>query len=113
MRRDVATDGGTSGGGPDWRISAVRCGLEVTLIVLSVVYLYLHVGSSLLKGALLVVGVVGSVGVLMWYVNRVSLAWVRYARSLRRRERRRQERERRERRRQRRQQQEEGSESSD
>jgi hypothetical protein len=100
---EVVTDGGTDSG-PDWKVPALRCGLEVTLLVLSVTYLYLHVGSTLLRGLLLVVGLVGSVAVLIWYVDRLSLAWVRYARTLRRRERRRRERERRERRRRRRQQ---------
>lgn len=95
----AATDGGD--GGPDWRLAAVRCGLEVALLVLIVVYLYLHVGSTLLKGALLVVGLAGSVGILLWYVDRLSLAWVRYARNLARRERRQRERRRRERRRER------------
>jgi len=90
-------DGGQSG--PDWTIPAIRCGLEVTLLVLIVTYLYLHVGSTVLQGVLLVVGVGGSVVIVMWYVNRFSLAWVRYARSLARQKRRRRERRRRQRRR--------------
>jgi hypothetical protein len=93
----LLTDGGQSG--PDWTIPAVRCGLEVTLLVLIVTYLYLHVGSTLLRGVLLVAGVAGSVAVVMWYVNRLSLAWVRYARTLSRQRRRKRDRQRERRRR--------------
>jgi hypothetical protein len=91
MGRTV-TDGGQSG--PDWKVPAIRCGLEVTLLVLIVTYLYLHVRSTLLQGFLLVVGLAGSVAILMWYVNRLSLAWVRYARNLARQKRRQRERRR-------------------
>lgn len=97
MGRRVATDGGSDR--PDWRVPAARCGLEVTLLALVTVYLYLHVGSPLLGGTLLVVGIAGSVGVVLWYANRLSLAWVRYASDLAERRRRERERRRRARRR--------------
>jgi len=41
-----------------------------------------------------VAGVAGSVAVVMWYVSRLSLAWVRYARRLSRRQRRKRDRQR-------------------
>jgi hypothetical protein len=98
MARTVADGGGSS---PDWRIPAIRSGLEVTLLLLIVAYLYLHVGSTLIKGLFLVVGLAGSVGILMWYINRLSLSWVQYARSLSRQERRKRARQRRQQRRER------------
>lgn len=99
MSNRPVTDGGD--GGPDWRLAAIRCGLEVTLFSLSALYLYLHVGSHLLRGILLVVGILESVAILLWYVDRLSLAWVKYARSLTDRKRRKRERQRRQRRRER------------
>lgn len=103
MRREAVTDGGQSG--PDWRLPAVRCALEVTLIVLIAAYLWINVGSPLFRAVIAVLGLSGAVITVMWYVNRLSLAWVRYARNLRRRERRKRERERQKRRRRQREQQ--------
>jgi len=88
----VATDG--SGGKPDWRPAAVRCGLELSLIALSTVYLTLELGSSLLSGVVLVFGIVGSVAVLFWCLDDHVLAWVRYASSQARRRQRARERQR-------------------
>lgn len=90
---------GSGGSGPDWTVPAIRCALEVTLLVLIVTYLYLHVGSTLLQGLLLVAGIGGPVAIIMWYVNRLSLAWVQYARNLARQRRRKRQRRRRQRRR--------------
>lgn len=102
MHRELVTDGGQSG--PDWRLPALRCALEVTLIVLIAAYLWINVGSPLFRSVVAVLGVSGAVVTVMWYANRLSLAWVRYARNLRRRERRNRERKRRRRQRQREQQ---------
>lgn len=99
MSNRSATDGGS--GGPDWRLAAIRCGLEVTLFSLSALYLFLHVGSPLLRGLLLVVGVGGSVAIVLWYADRLALAWVQYARNLTEQRRRKRERQRRQRRRER------------
>jgi cell shape-determining protein MreC len=77
MSEEVTTDGGQSR--PDWRVPAARCGLEVTLVLLIAAYLWLHLGSALLRGVVAVAGLVGAVATLMWYVNQLSVAWVRYA----------------------------------
>jgi hypothetical protein len=106
MAGEAATDG-EADGGPNWRVPALRCGLEIALFDLIVAYIYLHVGSGLLKGLLLVVGFVGTAGILLWYVNRLSLAWVRYAQTLQRQRRRKRQRKHRQRRRER-QQRDEG-----
>jgi len=79
----VVTDG--SDGKPDWRPAAVRCGLELSLIALSTVYLTLELGSSLLSGVVLMLGLLGSVSVLFWCLDDHVLAWVRYASSQTRR----------------------------
>ncbi|PSQ06442.1 hypothetical protein BRC92_00755 [Halobacteriales archaeon QS_4_69_31] len=100
MSPRAACDGGQSR--PDWRLPAARCALEVTLILLIAAYLWLHIGSALLKSVVAVVGLTGAVGVVMWYVNQLSLAWVRYGQTLTRKRRRKRERKRRERRRKRR-----------
>lgn len=93
--RERATDGGQDR--PDWIEPAARCGLEVALVVLIAAYLWANVGSELLSGVIAVIGIVGAVGVLFYYVNQQALAWVRYASNRGRRKQRR-ERQRREKR---------------
>ena len=73
----AATDGGDRR--PDWRPTAVRAGLELTLVVLSTTYLTLQVESALVSGVVLVVGIVASVAILFWSLDRHVYAWVRYA----------------------------------
>lgn len=91
----------TSGapGKPDWRPRAVRCGLEVTLIVLSTTYLTLNLGSGLLSGVVLVVGLLSTVVVLFWCLDDLVVDWVRYASNQAQRRRRRRKRMQRDRRR--------------
>lgn len=84
-------DGGQSR--PDWRVPAIRCGLEVTLVALITAYLWVNVNSPVVSGLFAVAGLTGAVVVLFYYVDQQSLAWVRYAskkgkRKQRRRERR-------------------------
>jgi len=73
----VATDGGSRK--PDWRPAAIRCGLELSLIVLSTAYLTLTLEPGLLSGLVLSIGIVASVAVLFWSFDQHVLAWVRYA----------------------------------
>lgn len=74
----VAADG-SGGGRPDWRPRAVRCGLELALIVLSTTYLTLEIQSPFLAGFVLALGLVSAVAVLFWCLDRHVYAWVRYA----------------------------------
>lgn len=108
--RERVTDGGQDR--PDWIEPAARCGLEVALVVLIAAYLWANAGSELLSGIVAVLGIVGAVGVLFYYVNQQALAWVRYAsnRSQRKQRRKRQQREKRKRRQRQRQRQQGGGE---
>ena len=94
--RERATDGGRDR--PDWIEPAARCGLEVALVLLIGAYLWVNVGSELLSGVIAVLGIVGAVGVLFYYVNRQAMAWVRYASDRSRQQKRREKRQRRQRR---------------
>jgi beta-lactamase regulating signal transducer with metallopeptidase domain len=95
MTRPMA-DGGSSR--PDWKLPAVRCGLEIALLLLIATYLWANVNSLLLSGAVAVLGIVGSVAVLLYYVHRQAFAWVKYAsdQTRRRQQRKRRQRQRRE-----------------
>ncbi|MFB6139214.1 MAG: hypothetical protein ABEJ26_02120 [Halosimplex sp.] len=102
MSRKAATDGS---GRPDWRIPALRTGLEVSLVALVAAYLSIHLSSPLLVGVVVVAGVVGAVALCFRALDRQAYAWVRYAskraqESQRKRRREREQRQRRQRRRQ-------------
>jgi len=95
---DLRTDGGASR--PDWKLPALRCGLEVALVVLIAAYLWANLASQLLSGIVAVLGIVVTVTVLLYYVHRQAFAWVRYASQQARRRQQRKQRERRQRERQ-------------
>jgi hypothetical protein len=105
--RERATDGGRDR--PDWIEPAARCGLEVALVLLIAAYLWANIGSELLSGVIVVLGIVGAVGVLFYHVNRQAMAWVRYA-SDRSRQQKRHERRRREKRQRRQRRKRQGGE---
>jgi len=92
MTRPMA-DGGASR--PDWKLPALRCGLEITLVALITVYLWANLASELLSGIVAVIGIVGSVAVLFYYVHRQAFAWVKYASDQTRRRQQRKKRQRR------------------
>ena len=91
----VRPDGGASR--PDWKLPALRCGLEVTLVVLIAAYLWANLASQLLSGLVAVLGIVGSVAILLYYVHRLAFAWVKYASDQNRRRQQRKRRQRRQR----------------
>jgi hypothetical protein len=105
---NLRTDGGQSR--PDWKLPALRCGLEVALLVLIATYLWANLASELLSGVVAVLGVVGAVTVLLYYVHRQAFAWVSYASQQARR---RQQRKQRQRRRREQQLQGEGRQQSE
>jgi hypothetical protein len=78
---------------PDWVVPALRCGLELTLVVLNTAFLATHLESALLVGLVVVAGTIGAVGLLFWCVKEHVVEWIRYASQLTRwrRERRRSE----------------------
>lgn len=96
--RALRADGGESR--PDWKLPALRCGLEVALVVLIAAYLWANLASELLSGVVAVLGIVVAVTVLLYYVHRQAFAWVRYASRQARRRQQRKQRERRQRERQ-------------